>query len=159
MKAIQQISKLKASQVESGWSILRKMQRKYKLNGKFFIVSTFWYKRNSKMKSSFIINVYVHHGVTRKWNQDSMLNSVMLVTIGNIAFARQESFINKLFITFSMCLSKGKVNIDERGLCLILPYIYYFFILHFTFLGCSVLLRSLTVKVELKWIVCTYLCS
>jgi hypothetical protein len=50
------------------------------------LVPTFWYKRNSKMKSSLIINVYVHHGVTRKWNQESMLYSVMLVTIGNIAF-------------------------------------------------------------------------
>jgi hypothetical protein len=48
---------------------------------------------------------------------------VMLVTIGNIAFAIQVSFIIKQFITFSMCLlSKGKVNISERLLCLILWY-------------------------------------
>jgi hypothetical protein len=78
MKAIQQISKLKTNQVESGWSILRKMQRKYKLNGKFFIVPTFWYERNSKMNSSLIINLYIHHGVSMLYvwpgseTQDSM---------------------------------------------------------------------------------------
>ena len=38
---------------------------------------------------------------------------MILVTIGNIAFAIQVSFINKLVITFSMCLSKGKLNISE----------------------------------------------
>ena len=55
MKAIQQISKLKGSLttcklVESGWStcILRKMQRKYKLNEKFFIVPTLDIKGTQK---------------------------------------------------------------------------------------------------------------